>query len=1137
MLLLNCRAETVDNLETLCWVWGLQVSVLEEDSGLATILMLKNSVPLRASMAQAQHCFPEGSRVAIRDPYLTRFPDGLVGVLVEHPTDIVFLSRPMTPEDHWAFTSPKHSESVVHNSSNDTVSQSPDSTHKVASFLVNAGVTQQGDHHKQSSVIVYADMCKQDYHTDAKEVEIPFPQDNIVEPQGSAAEDVSTVRDLGAGTCQKDKDAGEVKEDFLPSKDLDEAAQSEPCHLNGDAVTGVPNADIGETEVVSHPAMEEIKDEGSERENVVEANESGLGDLNRATVGDSDTSNSAQAGKVVGRAVVADSPKISSSKSMVEATISEKYNVDSAIDFGNSYAKSLDDAADEVVGTTATKTYSVGDATKFQKGDGYREAVSGVLGGETSRSDETKEVVSSLVMEECNEILQNKNVDDHTEVDRCNEESEDLTGISKVEAERTDDVKQVVSISATENFNELVQSTGVDEGTEDERCDEQIEDKPEASEIEEEKNNALKEVVSSLAVEEYNEISPSTRMDEGTEDDRHGKEIEDITRVSEVEEKTNEVKDGVSSPATEDSNGLMPRTIVGEGYEDERFGDIIKDEVGALDMEAEKSDEAMEIVSSPAVEEDKFPLTSMDEVDRHDEECKDKVGASEMEAEMSDESKGVASNPLMEVCNEIMPSTSVDEGIEHIKHDEENEEKAGASEMETERCYELKGVVSGLGMEDCNEIMPSKSVDEGIGHVNNDEENEDEVGASETVAERSDDVKEVVSSLAMEECNESLPKTFMDAGTEVVRHDEESKDRPGVVEVEAEKNAEKIVPSIATKESDEFFSNLSVDEGARFDEESIAGVSVLQAEKSNVARETLSSPATEESNEIFLSTSVDEGTDNDRRDEGSEYVAGALEMEAETSHGVKEVLSSAAMEGNEILLSTSEDEDVMHGEETEGIPVASEVGEAKSEESKEAVSRPVVQESSATLSTNNLVETVELERCHLDRNTQTGAVNVETSKYEKTGEVPKPNHGEAQQEIDLSSMQKESFSAHALRLQGNKLFLHEDFRGATELYTRGILQAMKEQERTRSATSPKKSGVTNGHASESEVLLGFSNRAEAWIRLHEYEKGLEDAEKALALQHDHLKSLFRKGRALLGLHQYRDANLILRVRASVLLST
>jgi hypothetical protein len=42
---------------------------------------------------------------------------------------------------------------------------------------------------------------------------------------------------------------------------------------------------------------------------------------------------------------------------------------------------------------------------------------------------------------------------------------------------------------------------------------------------------------------------------------------------------------------------------------------------------------------------------------------------------------------------------------------------------------------------------------------------------------------------------------------------------------------------------------------------------------------------------------------------------------------------------------------------------------------------------------------------------------------------------------------------------------------------------------------------------------------------------LEDAQKALALQPDHLKSLFRKGRALLGLHQYREAHSILQQAA------
>ncbi|KAG0569456.1 hypothetical protein KC19_6G091500 [Ceratodon purpureus] len=70
------------------------VNVLEEDSGLATKLILTNALPMRASMAQAQNCYPQGSRVAVRDPYLTRFPDGLVGVLVERPHDIAFLSRP-----------------------------------------------------------------------------------------------------------------------------------------------------------------------------------------------------------------------------------------------------------------------------------------------------------------------------------------------------------------------------------------------------------------------------------------------------------------------------------------------------------------------------------------------------------------------------------------------------------------------------------------------------------------------------------------------------------------------------------------------------------------------------------------------------------------------------------------------------------------------------------------------------------------------------------------------------------------------------------------------------------------------------------------------------------------------------------
>ena len=94
-----------------CWLsqsvayrnmWFFQVNVLEEDSGLATKIILTNALPARASMAQAQNCYPEGARVTVRDPYLTRFPDGVVGVLVERPNDIAFLSRPESTGENGA---------------------------------------------------------------------------------------------------------------------------------------------------------------------------------------------------------------------------------------------------------------------------------------------------------------------------------------------------------------------------------------------------------------------------------------------------------------------------------------------------------------------------------------------------------------------------------------------------------------------------------------------------------------------------------------------------------------------------------------------------------------------------------------------------------------------------------------------------------------------------------------------------------------------------------------------------------------------------------------------------------------------------------------------------------------------------
>lgn len=119
----------------------------------------------------------------------------------------------------------------------------------------------------------------------------------------------------------------------------------------------------------------------------------------------------------------------------------------------------------------------------------------------------------------------------------------------------------------------------------------------------------------------------------------------------------------------------------------------------------------------------------------------------------------------------------------------------------------------------------------------------------------------------------------------------------------------------------------------------------------------------------------------------------------------------------------------------------------------------------------------------------------------------------------------DTMTANELRNLGNQLFAEGKYEGATELYTRAILRA-EEVERRFSGVGGR---GANGHGRESEVLLGFSNRAEAWIRLHQYEKALEDAGQALACDHKHLKSLFRKGRALLGLGQHQRALSILQV--------
>ncbi|KAJ7536322.1 hypothetical protein O6H91_12G064600 [Diphasiastrum complanatum] len=107
----------------------------------------------------------------------------------------------------------------------------------------------------------------------------------------------------------------------------------------------------------------------------------------------------------------------------------------------------------------------------------------------------------------------------------------------------------------------------------------------------------------------------------------------------------------------------------------------------------------------------------------------------------------------------------------------------------------------------------------------------------------------------------------------------------------------------------------------------------------------------------------------------------------------------------------------------------------------------------------------------------------------------------------------------ALRAEGNKRFASQDWLGAIELYSKCIDAA------TNSLHSSSSSSVKQD-ASKASVTT-YSNRAEAWLRLHKFEKALADANKALELGLDSapslLKSFHRKARALCSLQQHKQS--------------
>ncbi|CAG8802867.1 15320_t:CDS:1, partial [Racocetra fulgida] len=87
-------------------------------------------------------------------------------------------------------------------------------------------------------------------------------------------------------------------------------------------------------------------------------------------------------------------------------------------------------------------------------------------------------------------------------------------------------------------------------------------------------------------------------------------------------------------------------------------------------------------------------------------------------------------------------------------------------------------------------------------------------------------------------------------------------------------------------------------------------------------------------------------------------------------------------------------------------------------------------------------------------------------------------------------------SVDEFRCRGNDYFISSDFMAAIREYSGGT------------------------------ALL--ANRAEAYLRLQQFKKALDDVEVVLRLEPGHLKAAFRKGKALCGLKRYQEAIIVLR---------
>ncbi|KAL2620265.1 hypothetical protein R1flu_000470 [Riccia fluitans] len=97
-------------------------------------------------------------------------------------------------------------------------------------------------------------------------------------------------------------------------------------------------------------------------------------------------------------------------------------------------------------------------------------------------------------------------------------------------------------------------------------------------------------------------------------------------------------------------------------------------------------------------------------------------------------------------------------------------------------------------------------------------------------------------------------------------------------------------------------------------------------------------------------------------------------------------------------------------------------------------------------------------------------------------------------------------AAQRMRTEGNDFFSRGDYLQAVEKYS-AYIECVADED---------------GPSKNSDLLFGYSNRAQGYLKLERYAKALEDAEKALRLDSSHLKSWLRKTKALEGLKFHQE---------------